>query len=163
MVDLVDTHNYYRQVVSPPAAPPLLPLIWDPVLANDAQTWASACFFDHGGRGVGYTTGQNIYAAYGYNPTPLYVANAWGEEYALYDYASNSCQPGADCGHYTQMIWHSTTSLGCGRAVCDKNSPFGDEHLVPWIYWVCNYYPAGNVYTYINYQYVEERPYTTNA
>ncbi len=39
-----------------------------------------------------------------------------------------------DVGHYTQVIWYSTTSVGCAKA-SDANSD----------YFVCQYSPAGNV------------------
>ena len=38
-------------------------------------------------------------------------------------------------GHFTQVVWKSTTQLGCGLAVNRGNK----------IYGVCNYSPAGNV------------------
>jgi hypothetical protein len=39
------------------------------------------------------------------------------------------------CGHYTQVVWHNTTQIGCGVAVdLEDNS-----------YWVCRYRPGGNI------------------
>ncbi len=37
------------------------------------------------------------------------------------------------CGHYTQVVWHSTETVGCGKASC------GSEEV-----WLCNYNPSGN-------------------
>src|SRR3546814_16468334 len=41
----------------------------------------------------------------------------------------------SDVGHYTQIIWHSTTDVGCAIAVSQS-----DEYLV------CRYTTPGNVY-----------------
>jgi hypothetical protein len=53
------------------------------------------------------------------------------------------------CGHYTQIVWKTTTRLGCGVALCDQNSPF--MGFPKWEFWVCNYAPPGN--------YNGQRPY----
>jgi pathogenesis-related protein 1 len=63
------------------------------------------------------------------------VVEDWGSEKADYDYASNQCAHGAMCGHYTQVVWHATTKVGCGVAVCEDTQ----EQV-----WACQYQPAGN-------------------
>ncbi len=62
--------------------------------------------------------------------------DAWATEKANYDYASNSCEAGKVCGHYTQVVWKASTKVGCAYAVCE------DSHDQVW---VCQYQPAGNV------------------
>ncbi len=62
--------------------------------------------------------------------------NGWASEKAYYDYASNSCESGKVCGHYTQVVWKTSTKVGCAYAACD------DSHDQVW---VCQYEPAGNV------------------
>jgi len=47
--------------------------------------------------------------------SPEKVVDSWGSEKADYDYANNSCTPGKMCGHYTQMVWRATTTVGCAR------------------------------------------------
>ena len=42
-------------------------------------------------------------------------------------------------GHFTQLVWSNTTTVGCGRTACN-----GDNNT-PGYYVVCEYYPAGNV------------------
>lgn len=38
-------------------------------------------------------------------------------------------------GHFTQLVWKSTTQLGCAMAVTTTNKVYG----------VCNYSPQGNI------------------
>jgi pathogenesis-related protein 1 len=63
------------------------------------------------------------------------VVKDWGSEKADYDYASNTCEDGKLCGHYTQIVWRATTKVGCGVAVCE------DTQEQVWVY---QYQPAGN-------------------
>ena len=66
---------------------------------------------------------------------PAQVVDSWGGEKRDYDHAKNSCKPGKMCGHYTQMVWKTSTQVGCAMAVC----PDSQEQV-----WVCQYQPAGN-------------------
>lgn len=42
------------------------------------------------------------------------------------------------CGHYTQIVWRTSTQLGCGVATCKNGQATEDI-------WICNYAPAGNI------------------
>jgi len=119
-------------------------LTWDPALASVAQAYAENCVFEHSGGPYG----ENLYANTGLTQ-PATIVEDWVSEVADYDYASNSCDGGAVCGHYTQVVWADSTKLGCGVAVCSQNSPFGSGQ--DWQNWVCNYDPPGN--------WVGEQPY----
>jgi len=81
---------------------------------------------------------------------PETIVAAWADEAKDYDYARNRCASGAVCGHYTQVVWRSSTTIGCGVAQCGPGpgGPFGERE---WVMWVCNYSPAGN--------YKGEKPY----
>jgi uncharacterized protein YkwD len=135
-------HNKVR------AGIPVPPLTWDPNLAASAAAYATECMFEHSGtKGVG----ENLAA---YAPPGDQKADApvddWAGEAADYDYASNSCDPGKVCGHYTQLVWKSSQRVGCAVQTCSQNSPFGAK-FPNWDLWVCQYSPPGN--------FVGQRPY----
>ncbi len=136
-------HNAARAAVMPAAVPALPALTWSGTVAESAQSWASGCQFMHSGGPYG----QNIYAGTA-DATPQEVVDAWVAEVKSYDYATNTCAANEVCGHYTQVVWRDSTSLGCGVASCTANSPFGGG---TWQLWVCNYDPPGN--------YVGQKPY----
>lgn len=133
-------HNAVRKNVQPAAATPLRDLVWSTRLAGIAQKHADKCEFEHSGTAG---LGENLYASFGTNATPKMVVDDWASEAADYTYSSNSCASGKVCGHYTQVVWASTERVGCGATTCTKNSPFGNNQ--PWLLWVCNYDPPGNV------------------
>jgi uncharacterized protein YkwD len=134
-------HNEAREKVSPAPSTPLPPLSWSGTLAGAAQSWADGCKFSHSGSAYG----ENIYATSG-TATPGDVVGSWVSEKAKYSYANNSCS--GTCGHYTQVVWAASTSLGCGVKTCTQGSPFGSGS---WQFWVCNYDPPGN--------YIGQKPY----
>lgn len=45
-------------------------------------------------------------------------------------------------GHFSQLVWKDSTSLGCYAKLCAKGTMYTD--MAAW-YMVCNYRPAGNV------------------
>lgn len=63
--------------------------------------------------------------------------DAWGLEREKYNFN----KPGfsEETGHFTQVVWRNTTSVGCGRQNCN-----GMDGTPGW-YVVCEYYPPGNV------------------
>ncbi len=134
---MVAAHNRVRAMVNVPE------LGWSDALARQAQSWAEhlqsdqGCQMEHShARGVG----ENLAWASGQRLNPASVVKMWADESRDFDPGSNSCAPGAVCGHYTQVVWKKTTAVGCGMASCGR-----DE------IWVCNYSPPGN--------YVGESPF----
>ena len=92
--------------------------------------------------------GENIAAG----APSLTIASAnsgWIGEDANYDYTSNTCNTGAmmnlECGHYTQIVWKTTTSVGCALVTCTTNSPFPAQYGTSWGFAVCDYAPPGNI------------------
>lgn len=136
-------HDAVRANAQPTPVPPLAPYGWDTTVASTATSWAAGCVFAHN-TGAGY--GENI-AASGGTFAPADVVALWDSEAANYDYAGNSCDAGT-CGHYTQLVWRSTTSIGCAIQACTTGSPFGGGN---WTFAVCDYSPPGN--------FIGQRPY----
>jgi len=145
----LDAHNAVRRAAQPAPVPPLPALTWSAEAAAVAQAWADGCTYQHNaGRG---TRGENIAASAPANRWTLTDAvSAWASVAADYDYATNGCAPGKQCGHYTQLVWRNTLRVGCARRTCEANSPFGPQ-LPSWDFWVCDYEPPGN--------FVGQRPY----
>lgn len=140
---MLDAHNRVRANATPAPTPPLPPLTWSSAAAAVATSWANNCQWMHN-TGAGY--GENLAASSGSGDSPARVVNDWASEAADYDYASNSCS--GVCGHYTQLVWRATTSVGCATVTCNTGSPFGSGS---WTFTVCDYAPPGN--------WVGQRPY----
>lgn len=82
----------------------------------------------------GGPSGENLAAGY---PNATSSIDAWGLERLSYSWSS----PGFSekTGHFTQVVWKGTTSVGCGRTNCNgKNG-------TPGWFVVCEYWPPGNV------------------
>lgn len=116
-------------------------LTWSDSLAKQAKAWASRCRFEHSDS----STGENLYAtsSLGLTDTKSFTqaAQAWINEKRDYSYASNTCAPGKQCGHYTQVVWRDTLRVGCAAVACESGmANFRAGTLV-----VCEYDPPGNV------------------
>jgi pathogenesis-related protein 1 len=138
----VDAHNAVRAAAQPAPSPPLPPVSWSEDVADVARDWAARCVFEHSSAALG----ENLAIFSSPSATPEQVVEAWASEVADYDYADNRCAAGAQCGHYTQVVWRDSTSIGCAAVACEDVVGFGDGLL-----FVCNYDPPGN--------YVGRRPY----
>jgi uncharacterized protein YkwD len=117
----LNKHNQLR------AAHCVAPLQWDARLASTAQAWANNCKFEHSSNGLG----ENLaIGTSGYFPPDTQVQN-WYDEIKDYNFSNGGFS--MQTGHFTQVIWRSTTHVGCGVAQCS-----GQDLLV------CNYSPPGN-------------------
>ena len=150
---LLNAHNAARANVSPVPATPLPRMTWDPGLEALAQSWANTCPTGHNpdrhyvnelGR---FIAGENI--AFRTNPwtgeTLAASFDSWTKEAHGYDYARNTCTA-EPCGHYTQVVWQTSTRVGCGAR---SNCPEWPQVLV------CNYFYPGN--------FNSQRPYTMDG
>lgn len=140
---LLAVHNCARKTVLPRATPNLGVLRWNATIAAAAQAYANNCLYQHN---TSTPYGENLYAGAVSSGFPANVeiaaANDWAAEFTSYNYAANSCS--GVCGHYTQMVWRTTTEVGCGIRQCTANSPF-QPPFTNWTLVVCNYSPAGNI------------------
>ncbi len=141
---LLARHNEARAAAMPTPVPALPEMAWSTTVATTAQGWADRCKFEHN-TGSGY--GEDLYASTA-DTTSADVVDDWTNESANYTYATNTCALSKVCGHYTQVVWRTSTALGCGKATCTTNSPLGNG---TWFFWVCDYSPPGN--------YVGQKPY----
>ncbi|ETO34707.1 Pry3p [Reticulomyxa filosa] len=91
--------------------------------------------------------GENLYVSFSNSAS---IEN-WYNEYQYYTYSSQACANGQQCGHYTQVVWADSTSVGCGYAICNPQTMMGYSYNYA-VYLVCNYDPPGN--------YIGEYPYT---
>lgn len=141
--EMLAAHNRWRSTVGVP------PLTYSAALAGSAQIWAdhlaqtNQCAMQHSKPDGQY--GENLFWASAIiwssgkrevqKVSPKKVVDDWASERTNYSYARNRCAPGKMCGHYTQVVWRSTTTVGCAVAVCGATL---DQ------IWVCQYQPPGN-------------------
>ncbi|KAL7800082.1 CAP domain-containing protein [Trichoderma ceciliae] len=146
---MLNEHNVHRANHSAPA------LAWDDTLAGFAHTTASGCVFAHdmteGGGAVAY--GQNL-ASWGttgdlsgmqIESGRRGVSDQWYndemENWTFWDLLNPPSGSDLDAwGHFTQVVWKSSTKLGCATVQC----PAGTVLSMPSWYTVCNYGPPGN-------------------
>ncbi|KAI9247450.1 CAP domain-containing protein [Phascolomyces articulosus] len=113
-------HNQYRKLHGAPA------LRWNSTLESYAQKWSNKCKFQH----TQGPYGENL--AWGYGNYPAAI-KAWYNEEKQYNYNNPGFTAGT--GHFTAMVWKSTTDVGCGIKKCDGGAPM----------YTCSYWPAGNI------------------
>lgn len=116
----LEEHNKFRAMHDAP------PVVWNTSLANYAATWMNQidCELYHSPAPFGENLSINW-------PSPKESIGHWYNEKALYAYDNPVFSHST--GHFTQMVWKSTTSIGCAT----RNCPNGD-------FLVCEYYPPGN-------------------
>jgi pathogenesis-related protein 1 len=139
--EIVRAHNAWRRRVGVP------PVRWAADLAARAEARAGylaahGCVMEHGP--LPEDVGENLYLAgplhtegrpdEQFAVTATEVVDAWGAESADYSSVHDTCAANRQCGHYTQIVWTTTTEVGCGMSVCPTLAQV----------WVCNYRPAGN-------------------
>jgi len=146
-------HNEVRDTVLDPKPESALPsMTWDDSLTTIAQNYADLCIWEHNSnRSDDYPgqVGENLYASTNV-PGHSEAVNNWASELADYDYETDSCEPGKACGHYTQLVWRTTTKVGCAISQCDSIQGIPDWTEGGYMV-VCDYSPAGN--------YIGEKPY----
>ncbi|KAJ8331601.1 hypothetical protein QVD99_001868 [Batrachochytrium dendrobatidis] len=129
--DCLDAHNEKRALVGVP------PLGWSRNQQESAQRWSDTMFrtkvYEHS------RPGENLNKAWNMAMTCRSSIQVFFDEYTLYSGQPIPKNANSDAafeayGHYTQLVWPSTTVVGCGLA-----GTFEESYLT------CHYDPAGNV------------------
>ncbi|XP_029000305.1 C-type lectin domain family 18 member A-like isoform X2 [Betta splendens] len=134
---IVAQHNRLRSRVEPMAAN-MQKMEWDEDLASLAAQRAATCHSDPSPHQpplhhIGWNT---HYSAYGSHP--FYdVIDSWFEEGRDFLYATGQCKANATCQHYTQLVWATSSRVGCASQTCPKGGEV-------WTTFVCAYHPGGN-------------------
>lgn len=133
---IVAAHNAERARLGMP------PLAWDDKLGAGAAIYArqmaASGMFQHSNRqarrGIGENLWMGTHGAFSFEA----MVGGWTAEkrYFVPGAFPNNSSSGdwEDIGHYTQMIWPTTTHIGCALA-----TSAGIDYLV------CHYSPAGNI------------------
>ncbi len=139
-------HNTYRAKHHSPD------LTLSDSLNNTAQSWAEHLAsnpnggLEHSSPSQRNDAGENLYVSYttesSMDPSTLAKAavDSWYNEVSSYNYDNPGFSSGT--GHFTQVVWKSSTQLGCGAAqgnVMNQGSNYKAYYVV------CHYAPAGNV------------------
>ncbi|CAJ1048780.1 C-type lectin domain family 18 member A-like [Xyrichtys novacula] len=135
---IVAQHNRLRSRVKPMAAN-MQKMEWNEKLALLAEEIAASCradlsplhssTFSH----VGWNTHLSISGVASFSD----VIDSWFEEGNDFLYLSGQCGENATCQHYTQMVWATSSQVGCAAQLCPTD---GDL----WEMFVCAYFPGGN-------------------
>ncbi|KAK9690524.1 hypothetical protein RND81_09G134800 [Saponaria officinalis] len=126
--DYVDAHNAARAAVG------VGPIEWDDQVAAYAEQYANErindCLLQHSSGPYG----ENLAMGSDDSLTGTYAVQMWVDEQQYYDYSTNTCADGQQCGHYTQVVWSNSVRVGCARVQCYNGGYFV----------TCNYDPPGN-------------------
>ena len=133
---LLDAHNRERALVG------VQPLQWDPFLARAAMSYGPALAASgglaHSPRASRPGQRENLWRGTAYAFLPAQMVGSWAAEKRLF---RPGLFPGVsttgnwlDVSHYTQMIWPTTTRVGC--------AVYRTRH---WDYLICRYSPLGNI------------------
>ncbi|MCJ1469752.1 hypothetical protein MMC07_008394 [Pseudocyphellaria aurata] len=133
-------------------------LSWNDSLATYAARYAQKCLWEHSVCASALfprfalltihlqhgPSGENLAEGY---PNTTAAIEAWGNEGSKYDF-DRPTGFSESTGHFTQLVWKATTSVGCGRMACDGRAGGDDggdgDGAYGWLV-VCEYWPPGNV------------------
>ncbi len=137
---LLAVHNTARAEVGVPA------MHWDDRLAMDAEQWARHlaqinALVHSGSQGEpNNEEGENLWmGSRGYFSVEQ-MAGTWAAEKTPFRRARHWEDDFRNVGHYTQMVWRSSTRVGCAIASCAQ-----------YDFLVCRYSPQGNFFGYKPY------------
>ncbi|XP_070548509.1 Golgi-associated plant pathogenesis-related protein 1-like [Ptychodera flava] len=138
---ILEAQNYFRCLHG------VQPLKWDDELARAAKLVAldNAARFEIHHSTMKYGENIDFIGLSGAEGQTGYgFALHWYREISLYRWASPGFQDLA--GHFTQLVWADTDTVGCAFATSRTLGPF------TYYFAVCEYWPPGNVMTAEEYQ-----------
>ncbi|TKA64892.1 hypothetical protein B0A55_10926, partial [Friedmanniomyces simplex] len=135
-------HNLHRYNHSAPN------IGWDGDLASTAASIASNCIYAHNVTASGGGYGQNIAAGVEANNISAIITDLfYNGEVGWYDGLYGQAQPDMTnfehWGHFSQIVWKSTTKVGCATQYCPNGLANVGSDVSPY-FTVCNYGPPGN-------------------
>ncbi|XP_059810232.1 C-type lectin domain family 18 member A-like isoform X1 [Hypanus sabinus] len=135
-------HNRLRSKVQPPAAN-MQKMEWSEKLARLAQLRASSCQRSQQDQQIKVAEeeeeeiGWNLHTTTDPRVSFSNVIDLWFREAQNYHYHMGQCKYNASCQHYTQLVWATSSKVGCGKHVCVQNGQ--------WTVNIgCAYSPGGN-------------------
>lgn len=135
---LLALHNAARAEVGAP------PLVWDSALAISAASYgpalaASVGPLRHSPRETRPGQRENLAMAWTETTSPEQLVGLWTDEKRIFFTgvfpAVSRTGKWEEVAHYTQMVWRTTTHVGCAL----YPAPNG------WTYLICRYTPPGNI------------------
>jgi len=112
------------------------PLSWSDELESYAQEWAAQCVLRTSGGAFGQY-GENMVAGSGTFSATAAVS-VWADSQSDYDATSPAPT------HWSQIVWKSTTRVGCSTSICPRIIPGSGTAVLH----VCFYDSPGNVNGY---------------
>ncbi|PSK43611.1 Repressed by EFG1 protein 1 [Elsinoe australis] len=136
-------HNYHRANHS------AADITWSDALAATAKKIADTCVYKHNTQMDGGGYGQNIAAGQAAGQIGSIISDQFyngevGAFEGLYGQASPDMGNFENWGHMSQIVWKSTTEVGCYTTDCSTNLQLVGSG-VPGYFTVCNYKEAGNM------------------
>ncbi|XP_067312477.1 Golgi-associated plant pathogenesis-related protein 1 [Pseudorasbora parva] len=141
--EFLETHNEYRRQHQAP------PLAFSEELCSKAQEWADHMLSTNTLGHSDTDNGENVYCSSSSSEIKLTgkeAVDSWYSEIKDYNFDKSGYQP--KTGHFTQVVWKSSTELGVGLATNGRK-----------VYVVGQYKPAGNM-TNVGYYEENVRPKT---
>ncbi|KAJ9493483.1 hypothetical protein LTR99_006141 [Exophiala xenobiotica] len=138
---ILDSHNIHRANAS------VSNLAWSDDMASIAAQIAASCVYAHDTSTGGGGYGQNIGAGSPPSDIPAMITNLmYNAEINFYP-LPYGIEPDMSnfekWGHYSQIVWKSTTSVGCATQYCPNGLANVGSGVSPY-FTVCNYSPPGN-------------------
>ncbi|KAF9278962.1 hypothetical protein BGZ68_008212 [Mortierella alpina] len=126
---ILNAHNRFRARHQAP------PLVWNNNAANWGANWIQRCQIQHSNL-RGRNLGENLaWGTRGMFKDFGSVVKAWYDEEKDYNYSNPDLSRGVT-GHFTQVVWRDTKSVGCAKRFCPN---------LNYEVYICNYAGAGNM------------------